>query len=200
MVLTRLSTAGMRVNILKSKFFTEQIEYLSPWYWITRQGIQPIHNKVEAILNIMAPKTRKEEPNTPVYWYSQLLWQYEVSQKWASIQDPLTSLTSSKVKFEWHSSHQQAFDIIKKVIGTEIQVLLCYPDFNNRDLFLLYTDASASDHHLGAVIMQDKKPIAFYSRKLNTAQNRYTTTERYRELLSAIETCKEYKNILSGYH
>jgi hypothetical protein len=41
---------------------------------------------------------------------------------------------------------------------------------------------------LGAVIMQDKKPIAFYSRKLNTAQKRYTTTER--ELLSAIETCK----------
>jgi hypothetical protein len=40
--------------------------------------------------------------------------------------------------------------------------------------------------------------IAFYSRKLNTAQKRYTTTER--ELLSAIETCKEYKNILLGYY
>jgi hypothetical protein len=58
-----------------------------------------------------------------------------------------------------------------------------------------YTDAS--DHQLGAVIMQDKKPKAFYSRKLNTAQKRYTTTEK--ELLSAIETCKEYKNILLGY-
>jgi hypothetical protein len=46
--------------------------------------------------------------------------------------------------------------------------------------------------------MQDKKPIAFYSRKLNTAQKRYTAIER--ELLSAIETCKEYKNILLGYH
>jgi hypothetical protein len=63
--------------------------------------------------------------------------------------------------------------------------------------FHLYTDAS--DHQLGAVIMQDKKPIAFYSRKLNTAQKRYTTTERYREFLSAIETCKEYKNILLIY-
>jgi hypothetical protein len=48
--------------------------------------------------------------------------------------------------------------------------------------------------------MQDKKPIAFYSRKLNKAQKRYTTTERHRELLSAIENCKEYKNILLGYH
>jgi hypothetical protein len=106
----------------------------------------------------------------------------------------LTSLKSSKVKFEWYSSHQQVFDKIKKVIGTE--VILCYPDFNKP--FHLYTDAS--DHQLGAVIMQDKKPLSFYSRKLNTAQKRYTTTERYRELLSAIETCKEYKNILLGYH
>jgi hypothetical protein len=40
------------------KFFAEQIEYLG--YWITRQGIQPIRNKVETILNIKAPKTRKE--------------------------------------------------------------------------------------------------------------------------------------------
>jgi hypothetical protein len=59
MVLARLSTAGMRVNISKSKSFAEQTEYLG--YWITRQGIQPICNKVEmnAILNIKAPKTSK---------------------------------------------------------------------------------------------------------------------------------------------
>jgi hypothetical protein len=58
LVLARLTTAGMRVNISKSKFFAEKVEYLG--YWITRQGIQPIHNKVEEILNIKKPKTRKE--------------------------------------------------------------------------------------------------------------------------------------------
>jgi hypothetical protein len=59
MVLAKLSTAGMRVNISKSKFFAEQIEYLG--YWIIRHGIQPIRNKVEvnAIFDIKAPKTRK---------------------------------------------------------------------------------------------------------------------------------------------
>jgi hypothetical protein len=59
MVLARLSTSGMRANISKSKFFEEQIEFLG--YWITRQGIQPINNKVEAILNIKEPKTRKAQ-------------------------------------------------------------------------------------------------------------------------------------------
>jgi hypothetical protein len=70
-ILARLSTVGMRVNISKSKFFAEQIEYLR--YWITRQGIQSMRNKVEAILDTKAPKTRKEDRTTPFYWYSQLL-------------------------------------------------------------------------------------------------------------------------------
>jgi hypothetical protein len=81
MVLARFSTSGMRVRISKSKFFAQQIEYLG--YWITRQGIQPILNKVEmtAILNIKAPKTRKQQQTTPVDWYSQLLSRLVVSQK-----------------------------------------------------------------------------------------------------------------------
>ena len=51
-------------------------------------------------------------------------------------------------------------------------------------------------HRLGAVISQRGKPIAFYSRKLNDAQTRYTTTER--ELLAIVETLKEFRNILLG--
>ena len=47
---------------------------------------------------------------------------------------------------------------------------------------------------LGAVISQKGKPIAFYSRKMNSAQQNYTTTEK--ELLSVVETLKEFRNIL----
>jgi hypothetical protein len=117
-----------------------------------------------------------------------------VSQKGASSPILLISLTSSKVKLEWNSFHQHAFNKIKNVIGNEIQVLLYYPGFNKNVLFHIYTDAS--DHQLGAVIMKDKKPIAFNSQTLNTVQKPYTTTERHRELSSAIETWKEYMNIL----
>jgi hypothetical protein len=66
------------------------------------------------------------------------------------------------------------------------EVLLSYPDFNKP--FHIYTDAS--HYQLGAVISQDNHPIAFYSRKLQLAQVRYTTTEG--ELCLIIETLKEF--------
>jgi hypothetical protein len=55
---------------------------------------------------------------------------------------------------------------------------------------------SASNKQLVSVLMQEGKPLAFYSRKLNSAQTRYTTGEQ--ELLSIIETLKEFRNILLG--
>jgi hypothetical protein len=71
--------------------------------------------------------------------------------------------------------------------------MLNFPDFSNP--FHIYTDAS--DKQLGAVIKQNKKPIAFYSRKLNSAQQRYTIGEQ--ELLSIVETLRDFHNNLLGY-
>ena len=77
------------------------------------------------------------------------------------------------------------------MIGRE--VLLAYPDFNAP--FEIHTDASKLQ--LGAVISQKGKPIAFYSRKMNSYQQNYTTTEK--ELLSIVENLKEFHNILLGH-
>ena len=55
----------------------------------------------------------------------------------------------------------------------------------------MHTDAS--DYQLGAVITQNDKPLAFFSRKLKSAQCWYTKMEQ--ELLSIVEMLKEYKNI-----
>ena len=79
----------------------------------------------------------------------------------------------------------------KRIIAK--QTVLAYPGFNKP--FEIHTDAS--HYQLGAVISQEGKPVAFYSRKLNDAQTRYTTTER--ELLSIVETLKAYRNILLGH-
>ena len=57
-VLVRLKSAGLKVNEQKSFFGQSQLEYLG--YWITRDGVQQLPKKVQAIRDLMAPKTRKE--------------------------------------------------------------------------------------------------------------------------------------------
>jgi hypothetical protein len=54
-----------------------------------------------------------------------------------------------------------------------------------------------SDAQLGAIITQDDKHIAFYSRKLNSAQKRYNIGEH--ALLSIVETLRQFCNIILGY-
>ncbi len=58
--------------------------------------------------------------------------------------------------------------------------------------FEIYTDTTSTQ--LGAVITQDNRPIAFISRKLSKAQQKYSVTEI--ELLTIVETLKEFKGML----
>ena len=56
LVFERIQNAGLKVNAIKS-FFGKNVEYLG--YWITRQGIQPLHKKVEAFKNLLPPTTKR---------------------------------------------------------------------------------------------------------------------------------------------
>jgi hypothetical protein len=49
-------------------------------------------------------------------------------------------------------------------------------------------------NRLRAVIMQEGKPLAFYSRKLNSAKKHYTTGEQ--ELITIVDTLKDFRDIL----
>jgi hypothetical protein len=183
--LQKLTEAGLRVNAKKSFFARAELEYLG--YWITREGIKPLPKKVEAILRIAPPKNKKELRGfIGIVNYYRDMW-----IRRSHVLAPLASLTSKTTKWKWEAEHQKAFDDAKRIIARE--VMLAYPDFSKP--FEIHTDAS--HFQLGAVISQEGKPIAFYSRKLNDAQTRYTTTER--ELLSIVETLKEFKNILLGH-
>ena len=97
---------------------------------------------------------------------------------------------TKKASWHWDDIHQQAFESIKAMIARDI--VLAYPDFTKK--FVIYTDAS--QRQLGAVITQDNRPIAFFSRKLTPPQTKYSITEL--ELLSIEELLKEFKGMLFG--
>eukprot|EP00804_Cyclotella_cryptica_P002398 CCRYP_004090-RA/>CCRYP_004090-RA protein AED:0.37 eAED:0.37 QI:0/0/0/1/0/0/2/0/143 len=105
---------------------------------------------------------------------------------------PLTSLVGETKKRPWYwdTVHQKAFDDVKTTIAKD--VVLAYPDYSRE--FEIYTDASSKQ--LGSVITQGNRPLAFFSRKLSTAQQKYSVTEL--ELQAIVETLKEFKGMLWG--
>jgi hypothetical protein len=97
---------------------------------------------------------------------------------------------SPPVKYKRGQEQQKAFDEIKQKVSQE--TLIAFPDFEKE--FHVYTHASNTQ--LGAGIMQEGKPLAFYNRKLKSAQTCYTTGEK--ELISIVENIKEFIYILLG--
>jgi len=93
--------------------------------------------------------------------------------------------------FKWTSECQHSFDELKKLISKE--VLLSFPDYTQK--FVLMPDAS--DRQLGAVLMQNGKPLAFFSKKLNKYQQKYTVGEK--EMLGVVEALKEFRTMVLGY-
>ena len=121
----------------------------------------PIPKNVEAIQALAVPKTCKQ-----LRQFIGMINSYrDMWQKRSELLAPLTALTSKNLNDDWKDEHQKCFEAIKRVIGRE--VFLAYPDFNAP--FEIHTDASKLQ--IGAVISQKGKHTAFYSQKMNSAQN-----------------------------
>ena len=69
---------------------------------------------------------------------------------------------------------------------------LVFPNFERR--FNLYT--AASDQQLEATLVQDEKPLRFYTRKLNSAQLNYTVGEK--KLLGITKEFKAFRVMIRG--
>ena len=57
-ILKRSHSSGLKCNASKSVFCTDEIEYLG--FYITRDGIKPVDDKVRAILDLESLKNIKE--------------------------------------------------------------------------------------------------------------------------------------------
>eukprot|EP00957_Ditylum_brightwellii_P102400 7805703-Ditylum_brightwellii.AAC.1 len=165
-VLKKLEKAGLKVNINKSFFAQQELEYLG--YWITQSSIMPLAKKLAAIQEIQLPKYKKQLRGfigiIVLYRY---MWKGRTERLVL-----LTKLCSKNQQWKWTDTEQKVFEDTKKTVAKNT-LLICH-DFNKP--FEIHSDAS--QYQLGATISQGGMPNAFFSRKLSSAQLNYTTTEK----------------------
>ena len=104
----------------------------------------------------------------------------------STIAAPLNELTKKGVDFKWEKSQQNAFQELKKHL-TEAPVLVL-PDFTKT--FEVACDASGIG--IGGVLMQQVRPIAYFSEKLGGAQlNFFVYDKELYALVCVLETWQQ---------
>ncbi|KAG6515906.1 hypothetical protein ZIOFF_026344 [Zingiber officinale] len=166
MVLERLRKHQLFVKKEKCEFASQEVMFLG--HIVSKCQVQMDPKKVLAIVEWQTPSTI---PELRLFlglanYYHKFIAGY--SKKAA----PLTDLLKKNMRWEWSDACKEAFEKLKTAITSE--PVLRLSDFELP--FEVHTDAS--DRAIGDVLVQEGHPIAFESRKLNAAEQKYSTHEK----------------------
>ncbi|MCO5576624.1 hypothetical protein L7F22_030439 [Adiantum nelumboides] len=92
--------------------------------------------------------------------------------------------------FTWGEEQQRSFEKLKVTLASAPILAIVDP----KKPFVVETDAS--DRAIGAVLLQDGRPIAFESKTLDKSQQNYSVYER--ELYAIIHALKKWRHYLYG--
>ncbi|KAJ9522448.1 hypothetical protein QJQ45_008266 [Haematococcus lacustris] len=175
-------------KLSKCEFMQRTLKFLG--HIISAQGISVDPCKVTAISEWPVPTSLK----TLQSFLGAANYVRKFVHNFSTIAAPLTNLTGPKKEsFPWKAWPQaelDAFNALKQAISNVPMLKL--PDHSKP--FQVHCDASLEG--IGAVLMQDGYPLAYYSRKLIPAEINYTTGEQ--ELLALVSACQQWRCYLEG--
>jgi hypothetical protein len=128
---------------------------------ITQEGLKMDNHKVKAILDWELPKSVLALKSFlgPASYYRKFI------KNFAKITTPLTNLLKKfVVTYEWEEACDEAFETLKGILVKASVLKL--PDFDKE--FEIHSDAS--DFAIGGVLVQERRPVAFESKKLSETE------------------------------
>ena len=159
------------------------MEYLG--HLVSEQGVAVDHLKVKAVLDWPAPTSIKG-----LRGFLGLTGYYrKFIKNYGKIAKPLTDLLK-KGAFGWNEEAQCAFEQLRS-LTTEAPVL-ALPDFNKS--FAIECDASGKG--IGAVLLQESRPVAYFSKVL--ADRTATKSTYEKELMALVLSIQHWRPYLLG--
>ena len=187
-VLDRLVDAQILLKPSKCRFGVRQVEYLG--HIVSAVGISPDPRKIERLKNFPTPKSITDVRAFLGFagYYRRFILNF------AMIAAPLFELLKSEQNFKWEPAQQHAFETLIASISSN--AVLAHPQFGKPFL----VDADASGTGIGGILSQvvDRKerPIAFVSRHLTDAEQKWHIREK--EALAIIYALESFRHFLQG--
>lgn len=173
------------LKLSKCVLGAREMEYLG--HIISAEGVNMDKQKVVGVLDWPIPTTLKALRGFLglTGYYRRFIKGYGVIAK------PLTDCLK-KGGFQWSETATVAFDKLKRAMTTA--PVLALPNFNRT--FIVETDASGLG--VGAVLTQEGRPIAYFSKALSKKHQTLSIYEK--EMLAVLLAVKKWNAYLAGRH
>ncbi|CAI6353509.1 unnamed protein product [Macrosiphum euphorbiae] len=103
----------------------------------------------------------------------------------------LRDLLKKNVSWVWSEAHTEVLNKLKQIVASP-QVLI---NFDPNKKITIQCDSSQTG--LGCCLLQEGRPVAFSSRSLNEAEQKYPQIEK--EMLSIVYACRKFHNYVYGH-
>lgn len=177
-MLQRSRERGVRLNPDKCHICVSDVNCFG--HTLSHKGIKPDPQKVNAVKEMQPPRN-KAELETILGMVNYLA---RFAPHLSEINAPLLQLLKYDSEFGWDAIPDRAFNRMKDLITQQPGPLLSYFDPEKE----LRLQADASKCGLGAVMLQDNKPVACTSKALNSTKENYAQIEK--ELYAVLFDCK----------
>jgi hypothetical protein len=169
----------------KCFFGVKEVEYLG--HILSHEGVKVDPNMIKAMMEWSIPKTLKNLRGFLglTGYYNKFVWNF------GRITTPLMTLTK-KNAFSWTPKETKSFEQLKEVMCKA--PVLTTPDFTKT--FIVECDVSGNG--IGAILMQEGRPLAFESRPLKGKDLHKPIYEK--EMMSILHAMKRCCPYLIGRH
>ena len=182
----RCEEKNLKLNRSKLRLCTSEVKFLG--HVLTRKGVSQDPEKTETIRKMLPPTDKKSLQR----FLGAVNYHHSFIKDLSQMTAPLRELLKDKIVFVWGESQQKSFDELKEVLcGKQV---LAYFDASKA----ITIRCDASNHGLGATLIQEGRPVDFCSTALRKAEKEYAVIEK--ELLSIVVACQKFEQYIIHHH